>query len=154
MYLGCFCRPVFLNMSMSNKMYASLLNSSGKGPAKSNYTLSWGSTTGSIWNDCFLLTHINVVLNFHISLCSVGSFEPFVQWSGVNRGTRYVHTDLTSLRLRGLSSARCERFFVAVVKVLRFAHVSGGSHFCRGHDFLYCDKSLRKHTSVAPSLFF
>ena len=38
--------------STATKMYASLFNSSGKGPAKSNCDFSLDSTTGSIWNGC------------------------------------------------------------------------------------------------------
>ena len=38
---------------IATKMYASLISSLGIGPAKSNRTSPFDSTTGSIWNDCY-----------------------------------------------------------------------------------------------------
>ena len=55
-----------------------------------------------------------LVSNFYIFLCRVASFEPFVRWSVVYGETRYVHTDLTSWQLRGVSNASCRGLCVAV----------------------------------------
>ena len=46
------------HISIVTKMYAYFLSSTGRGPAKSSDTSSFGSNTGSIWNDCSLPTII------------------------------------------------------------------------------------------------
>ena len=74
------------HLSFATKIYASLFNSSGSGPAKSNYTSSLGSTTGPIWNECFFLCW---VLNFYLAQCSVCNFVPSAQLPDVFGETRH-----------------------------------------------------------------
>ena len=44
----------FDHLSVAFRMYASLFSSTGRGPAKSNWTSSLGCTTGYIWKDCLV----------------------------------------------------------------------------------------------------
>ena len=54
------------HLYIATKIYASLFSSSGRGPAKSNCTSSFGSTTGSTWNECFF-----PMMGFKFLPCSV-----------------------------------------------------------------------------------
>ena len=62
----------FDNLSIASKMYASLFNSSGRGPAKSNVTSSLVSITGSIRNESFF-----PILGFKFLPCSVQCLQFF-----------------------------------------------------------------------------
>ena len=73
-------------LSIAAKMHASLLNSSGRVTAKSNWTSSLGSTAGFICNEvCFP----KMGFNFYPAPCSVCSFVPVAQWINEYAGTRH-----------------------------------------------------------------
>ena len=94
----------FDHLSIANKMYASLFNSSGRGPLKSNGTSSLVSITGSIRNECFF-----PMMGFKFLPCSVQClhFVPFAQLTDENVGTRHVDTNPTWLPIPDVSNVGC-----------------------------------------------